>query len=181
MLKDITHCSIQFTYAATMQTAMEDALALPDSKVEGTTVSKTGTLHAHLDIDHVLGSSITLAEQDILGGAFRDSYNLIHSGNGYTVTDVELVRRVDIPETAATDSSSDFYNRIWTIKAHYDCEKCGRLPPVFTLERGLHKAFEDLVCLKLNASGLQSYAKASDCEIAFALNDVEEAFQSIQG
>lgn len=175
---ELTHCSIEFTYsAATMVKAgsLVDSFTKPEPAF--VTETTTGTLHCHLDIGHVLGSVFNQAENDITGDIFRNSYNLIHSGKGHKITKVEFLRRVDLSEDPDSTGPNDYYNRIWWIKAEYECQGCNHLPPAdtdsfyFTLDQSLHKAFEDLVCLKLKTSGLPTYHSSRDCDIAFILQD----------
>lgn len=180
-LAELRHCSVEFTYAANAMDAFQSEPAV--SVGATTTPPTTGTLRCHLDIDYVYGSTFNPGELEITGQIFRDSYNLIHAGMGHKITKVEFLRRIDLPDDPASTGPKDYYDRIWWMKAEYECvDNCKRLPPVAaTLDHGLHKAFEDLVCLKLQASGLPTYHHSRDCDIAFALEGITDLFPLMEG
>lgn len=175
MLAELTHCFIEFTYSSVMEEAFEttNPVPLPDDVSLATT---THNMRCHLMIDHVVGSQFSRADQYVIGNILSSSYNMIHSRMGFNMTDVQLQRRLDFPEVPSAVGPRDLFNRIWFIKATYECNDCHRLPPFYVQERSLHKAFEDLVCLKLKTSGLPAYRKASDCEISFVLEEPTDLF-----
>ena len=149
----MTHCFVEFFYSAATTPALSDEAS--PSVAETQHVS---SLHAQLDIDHVLDTKFGQAELDIIGNIFAESYNLMHSGSGYKVKNVDFLRRVDLPVNK-TPPPQKYINRIWWVKAEYECDgDCNLLPPfvAFTHDHRLHKAFEDLVCLKLKDSGLSA-------------------------
>uniref|UniRef100_A0A7S3L2U9 Uncharacterized protein n=1 Tax=Amphora coffeiformis TaxID=265554 RepID=A0A7S3L2U9_9STRA len=165
-LQEVTHCFVEFFYSAAMTPALSEEDPSSDTKQQS-----SASLHAQVDIDYVLDMKFGEAELDMIGDIFAESYNLIHSGLGYKVTAVDFLRRVDLPEDKTPPHK--YFNRIWWVKAEYECDgDCNLLPPVlaFTHDHGLHKAFEDLVCLKLKDSGLPAYHKARYCEIAFGFS-----------
>jgi hypothetical protein len=183
MLLELKHCYIEFTYSAVMEDIVVSAMETeptPISMLVDDTPLETGKMNCHLDIENVIGSSFSKDDLDIIADIVLKSYNMIHAGLGYEMTNVELVRRLDFPEEPCATGPNDLFNRIWFIEADYECsDKCNRLPPFFALESGLHKAFEDLVCLKLKTSGLPAYHKVSDCEISFVLDDPNEIFETL--
>lgn len=172
-VKELRHVSVEFTYATSAMEAVQAA----SPAVQG-----AGTLRLHLDIDHVRGSAFNQAEIDITADIIGDSYNLIHSGTGHKITNVHLVRRLDFPEVPGLSGPDDYYNRIWWLEADYECDDCNLLPPVSVdYLDGLHKAFEDLVCVKLQASGLPAYLHARDCDITFELGEMDDLASLMEG
>lgn len=169
-MRELSHCFVQFLYSAAMAPATSsehDSSPVP--------AESTASLHAQLNVDHVLNLKFGPTALDMVGDIFAECYNLIHSGWGYKITAVEFLRRIDLPENPTPPQ--EYFDRMWWVKADYECDTgdCRLLPPVdaFPRDEGLHKAFEDLVCLKLKDSGLPAYKKARYCEVSFGLNSGE--------
>lgn len=96
---------------------------------------------------------------------------------------MQLLNCINLPKVPGLSGPDNYYNRIWYLEAEYECDDdCNHLPPVLVdYLGGLHKAFEDLVCVKLQASRLPAYRHARDCDITSQLGGINSLPSLMEG
>jgi hypothetical protein len=200
-MADIADCDVQFTYTSP---SIMEAEAGEDVMLESSVMDRSSqeaaaivalqepdkqTMTSQIQIFHVTGSEFDISGHQLLTTqAFLEAFNLINAGGGVTVTAVDLLRRLDIPQDdddnddddAAPDNGGDDdgpFDRLWwasvTItgmgpKKEDLASSASSALEMLTSDPAAHKAFEQFFYLKLKNSGMLAYADISACDISFS-------------
>jgi len=208
---DVKSCAIDLTY-----TSAEEALdaldkfvelkkTVPDAALGWGHHEKLADYDVHLggnlQCSHVEGgengATIT-TDVGVIGKAVIEAYNEAHSDTHFSMTNFNLDRMFEIPESEDADDEDEdpddeeggpddptlggkrrkykYHYSVSFFHSDFRCTLCRsrsrRFPPgtMMFFSRGTHLAFEKLVAHKLRTSGLREYKHIHDCTLSFSYN-----------